>query len=132
MTDTIEHLQAQLDLRPDDWTLRGVLADCLEEAGSELAAGYRAMAKGEHRAWTSGGLTCYWFERSGGWGFPSHLDRDWYDSLDERGYRPDYKTFPNRRAAEDTAALAFTKLSPARQQELLSGRSGAGVTSEEQ
>lgn len=43
---TVAALQARLDESPDDGLVRRVLADRLEELGSELAEGYRVL--GEH------------------------------------------------------------------------------------
>lgn len=135
-TDTIEQLQRALDVEPDSWTLRLALADALEESGSELSLGYRAMAVCKRnscdydpyppRTWypTQDAVWLVIREQH-----PEAFDlpRDWLDLLQDEqdsagGGWWDWKRYPNRRAAEDEAARAFNLLSEGRQRELLEGK----------
>lgn len=131
MSHTEDEFQSHIDARPDDYFAKGVFADWLEEQGDERAEGYRAMlACGLHGANGAGNeyvseMTTCWFPDT------AHINTaytevpaDWYDALGESGvssglYTEDY---PDRRAAEDALARAFTKFPEDRRRELLAGK----------
>lgn len=138
---TEDDFQAALDLNGADWQTRLVFADWLEERGDERADGYRAM--GLHRVnplllrlsqatqkkeaeivfllgtdgndspearaqWGKCMLPAVWFKK---------LPRR--DQKNARDSNPWWRFFVSRRFADDTAALAFTKLAKVRRDELL-------------
>lgn len=125
--------QDALDVNPEDWTTRLVFADWLEERGDPRGPGYRAL-----------GVRRKFPIHSGGWGYwntgyyesrypdlgdyvesPNHLPGDWYAAM-ENGWEvfsvdhEKNESVPMRQMAEDRAAIAFAKLPPERQAELLS------------
>ena len=134
---TEDDFQRMIDERPDDWQSRLVLADWLQERGDPRAAGYRAVAvqqrrplEGEkkhddgktHRTW-------WWYcphADSPAYSMHNHVPRDWFDLLPagegSESFWPVHTAtggLKSRRDCEDALALAFAKLPPARQAELL-------------
>jgi uncharacterized protein (TIGR02996 family) len=109
--------QAFLDEQPDNHFAREVFADWLEEQGDPRGPGYRALGRGEFEC----------VREKDGWFYWCHLHPD------NRGYLPTTwwhyvcggpempKDFPSRRAIENAAALAFSRLPPDRQAALLAG-----------
>ena len=135
---TEDDFQAALDANPDDWQTRLVFADWLEERGDPRAEGYRALGV-LRRAPTKGdpsyphrfdSLGWSWWSADASLGLPKrhHLPTDWRDELPTnpvlRG-----AWGPTRRAAEDAAALAFTRLPPQRRAEILTWRPPTGAGS---
>ncbi len=133
-----EAFQQKLDEHPDDHSTRLVFADWLQDRGDVRAEGYRALARCGFvlsdrysgppiRFIPKQASRIFRFDRTGtgrDYTFPA----DWYERLpgaksEESG---GCVLFPNRRAAEDAAALAFAALPPARRTELLGGERGEG------
>jgi uncharacterized protein (TIGR02996 family) len=129
---TEDDFAAALDANPEDWQIRLVFADWLQERGDARAEGYRALGVRRLKPATSA------FNRSRPcWGFSNPensyandrrrracvLPRDWWEVMDpgevSRASNPSWNWHLTRRAAEDTAAIAFAELPPERRVELL-------------
>lgn len=110
--------QRSLDLDPDNFGLRLIFADWLEERGDVRAAGMRWM--GENGKWPNahGNIGPYWS------GIP-HLDKDQDENLRKRTLPPAmlkalkghidrpatlYKEYRSRQAAEDALCHAIAAL----------------------
>jgi uncharacterized protein (TIGR02996 family) len=132
---TEDDFQQKLDEHPNDWQTRLVFADWLEEHGDPRAEGYRALGAcryvlcdyypGKRPQYLPHQRSSIFCEEGGiGKDCDYRLPSDWYKKLLRRGYKSTDTCIPfeNRRAAEDAAALAFTKLSAKRRAELLKGR----------
>lgn len=134
---TESDLQAMLDLNPDDWQTRGVLADWLRDRDDPRADGYAALAllrrypvlwqgaPGARRwGWLHSGTARMY--RPNRWPH-AVLPDDWYAILPRfpiGGRFSDVaEQWPTRQAAEDEVALAFPPLPADRRAELL----GQGV-----
>jgi uncharacterized protein (TIGR02996 family) len=132
---TEDDFQAALDANPEDWQTRIAYAAWLQERGDPRAEGYRAL--GVNKLWGCESITrenvvewmpyqeAVWFRRDGP-GDDSHddLPPDWFAALGNRERwffwtKPWTNPYPNRRSAEDAAALAFAKLPAERRAELL-------------
>ncbi len=98
-----DDFQDALDADPSDYFTRLVFADWLEERGDPRAAGYRAL--GCRSGYATYTATGYYI---GGITYPQRWG--WCDTFADQ---------PTRREAEDAAALAFARLPPDRQAELL-------------
>lgn len=138
-TDSEEHaFQMKLDEHPDDHATRLVFADWLQERGDPRAEGYRALARcgfvlsdrysGPPIRYIPKQASRVFRFDSTGTGRDYTFPADWYALLpgakaDESG---GCVLFPNRRAAEDAAALAFAALPKARRDALLAGKRGEG------
>lgn len=134
---TEDDFNAALDACPEDWQTRLVFADWLQERGDPRAEGYRAIASNrfvfcDQAARGKGAFSWIPLEPStifeSGYddtGDPSDIPSDWFDELvggelRERGpWGGGSVQYPNRRAAEDAAALAFAELPAERRAELL-------------
>lgn len=133
---TEDDFQNALDAQPDDWHTRLVFADWLDEHADPRAAGYRALGLLKRRAYVCGfdnGTAGAWLGAS--WvACTNNGDKrvytvaaDWYKVIDGFGddprYKPRYNGKPERkvtrRAIEDAMALAFGRLTAARQKRLL-------------
>jgi uncharacterized protein (TIGR02996 family) len=130
-----DDFQRQLDAQPDDWQTRLVFADWLDERGDPRAEGYRALGilrrvpQRRSEAWGPKMRWVYfwdgeerWFENVGAEGYAHVLPRCWV-SVDKHGHAGGggYDLFrDSRRATEDAAALAFSRLPADRRAELLS------------
>ncbi len=122
---TEEDFHNHLDAHPDDHTARMIFADYLQEHDDPRAAGYRALGVQKrhpiHTVWTS---------NNRGWSYtqgdsnksvhdyrgetrPNILHNDWSIALGSN------HVSASRRELEDGAAVAFSKLPPERQHELL-------------
>lgn len=120
-----------LDKNPDDHHTRLVFADWLEEHGDPRAAGYRALGKLRIRPERTkdehgDGGTLHFFGREGASDthyLNSQMPSDWFDLIKVSNQDHQLENWKwlkaDRRQAEDAAALAFSKLPPERQQELL-------------
>lgn len=140
---TEDDFQRQLDAHPEDYQTRLVFADWLEERGDARAEGYRALGTSarvpRHRAglweWSAGP-----FRHSGNWWrMADHHETPhvWSVAL-ITSYEPEpplkepspvtangiLLAYLTRRAAEDAAAIAFSRLPEPRRAELL-GLAGA-------
>jgi uncharacterized protein (TIGR02996 family) len=138
-TDTEEEaFQQKLDEHPEDHATRLVLADWLQEHNDARAEGYRALARcgfvlsdrysGPPIRYIPKQASRIFRRDSTGTGSDYTFPPDWYEKLpgakaDESG---GCVLFPNRREAEDAAALAFAALPKARRDELLAGERGEG------
>lgn len=101
--------QAALDAEPDNFALRLVFADWLEERGDPRAVGYRWMGQSEkfpydwsHSEFVPGFDTFDWYLEDGGasWDVPRHCQLPFeFRSLFKA--RTDWLDFPTRRAAEE-------------------------------
>lgn len=124
-----------LDQNPHDHHTRLVFADWLQDRGDPRAAGYRALGKlgvtpfkDAHRktmAWThadnrhpANGVTGSVVNEEYPVGSRHGIATDWFRKM-TGGPNPRWRDFDSRKEAEDAAALAFGKLSPERQAELL-------------
>lgn len=123
-----EDFRAALNERPDDFQLRLMYADWLEEQGDVRASGYRAMGilglrpynafvwfneTEQENTWTNSRYAVY-----------SDLPDDWFNCLAGGEFRSTplqmrYEIGKGLVTADDAAALAFAKLPPERQAELL-------------
>jgi uncharacterized protein (TIGR02996 family) len=133
---TEEDFQKKLDENPTDWQTRLVFADWLQERGDERAEGYRALAAlrifpsgtdGCEVKWQYPGFIRANYRPRMCWGLARTEDvrrhaipDDWFylipiDVTEWSNWRVREK----RREIEDAAALAFAKLPPDRQVELL-------------
>lgn len=123
---TEDDFQTLLDVDPRDHLTRLVLSDWLQERGDPRAEGYRALGILRRHPWLYVG--------TGRWGYfsemrcwmhnpitkLSHLPHDWvcmFAMSDRYSYYT--RESATRRAAEDAAAYAFTKLRSRRRAELL-------------
>ena len=122
---TEDDFQRQLDADPNDHFSRGVLADWLEERDDRRAAGYRCLSAMRRRPHVcSVGITFHNGTGScdGDLSEEESLPQDWIDAM-----VGEFAVFSNstkklkRRQVEDDAAIAFLKLPPERQAELLAG-----------
>jgi uncharacterized protein (TIGR02996 family) len=129
---TEDDFQRALDANPDDWQTRLVFADWLQERGDPRAEGYRALAVRRWRAYqpNPGGHWTVANYRADKPTDVSDLPNDWFghvwDAAPRKNRNPTTKgrwiSTNSRRAAEDVAALAFAKLPPKRQTELLAAQ----------
>jgi hypothetical protein len=130
LDSTLEALHARLDLTPDDGFQRQVIADRLDELGpgwSELAEGYRVLGEFGRFPYRPDDI---YHENWWTWGtyrLPvepdfSDLPRPWFELIwpsalaaARRGQMPlgHWCVFLTRRAADDAAARAWTRLTPA-------------------
>ena len=122
--------QAALDADPADQVTRLAFADWLQDRDDPRAAGYAAMVALGVRPMQNGSFTLWnwrYFQNPPAYLRPylraSVLPRDWYESLTGSpvplgNWSSEYTSCS---AAENAAALAFARLSPERQAELLSG-----------
>lgn len=129
---TEDALQAALDADPGNSFLREVLADLLEDQDDPRGPGYRALGQMKLQAFIYACNTrCWMTAESSMQPQYNHLPKDWFRCL--AGHEFDQKSeewwrWPSftgeqksatRREVEDATALAFSKLSPWRQSELL-------------
>ncbi len=110
---TEDDFQRRLDECPEDYQTRLIFADWLDEQGDERAAGYRAMGvmglrpwkKTHHASWYDAGV------RPGDKNDPqSNLPQSWFMAVDGDKLGG-WMRWDSRREAEDSAALAFARLS---------------------
>jgi uncharacterized protein (TIGR02996 family) len=114
--ETVEALHRHLDAHPEDSHCRLVLADALEEIGSPLAEGYRAL--GERGIVPSFVQEKWWFtsdRRPDCWGLTGFSERElvpefWLRGCCVNSYL-DHFIAPTRRGAEDRLAEEFARLS---------------------
>lgn len=135
---TEDEFQAALDVKPDDWNLRLAFAKWLHTQNDPRADGMRAIAAQrlcfcDQRASGQGGFMWIPQERAVVWELSDSTPEDWTDmppdwfeelrggDLDESLHVSSSVVYPNRRAADDAAALAFAQLPAQRQAELLAG-----------
>jgi uncharacterized protein (TIGR02996 family) len=131
---TEEDFHYALGANPDDWQMRLVFADWLQDRGDPRAEGYRALGL---RRWQSYVMSdrfsvANYPARSSG-DDRSDLPNDWFKGVFARA-RPNHRVvlkesipgnegswcwFGSRREAEDAAALAFAELPAKRRAELL-------------
>jgi len=137
-TTDLDSLTAEVDLHPRDRNLLLVWADCVQESGEDWWAGIQVLVKCKRVPW-------YWTGGPAwGWWKDSYHDRyniddsiqlsflpdDWFDLVIFKGDRV-YKdsvctgiygsSTSGAANAYRAAAVAFTRLSPERQRELLEG-----------
>lgn len=130
-----EAFQLKLDEHPDDHSTRLVFADWLQDRGDRRAEGYRALARcgfvlsdrysGPPIRYIPKQASRVFRNDRSGTGRDYTFPADWYEQLP--GARADESgcvLFPDRRAAEDAAALAFAELPPERRGQLLAGERG--------
>lgn len=126
MTDATDEaaFQAHLDARPDDHGTRMVFADLLQDRDDPRAEGYRAL--GALQLWPGKSpqfpfwwshTDCPWVEEEQ---YHGRLPLDWFRATREYEWLSRWCDFPNRRAAEDAAALAWLKLTGEQRAEILS------------
>ncbi len=128
---TESDFQRMLDRDPSDWQTRLILADFLEGQDNPRAGGYRAMGVLHVQTdyYSKEGSTfgketwCWWVGHLEDVGkFKGYITGDWYALLVNFPTEgPSFKDYHARQSAEDEAALAFLKLPPDRQRELLGG-----------
>ena len=112
---------AYLDAHPDDGHARTVFADWLDDRGDPRAAGYRRLGELGRCPYERGSGDWLWFMESphdSPWrreDDPSVLYDQWHDEVES------WKSYPSRRAAEDAAALAFSKLPASVRDAILTG-----------
>jgi uncharacterized protein (TIGR02996 family) len=122
---TEDEFQGRLNAEPDNHTVRLVFADWLEEQGDARADGYRALGRCRFCTGATLDFPCWWSHDGGkeareNVNPQAMLPRDWFDLLEGPATGGAYwRDYPNRRVAEDAAALAFAKLPAERRAELL-------------
>jgi uncharacterized protein (TIGR02996 family) len=140
---TEDDFQTAIDAQPKDWQTRLVFADWLEDRGDPRAAGYRAIAIQQRRPLQGQKMqkdkgydektqkrksldTWWWHCPANDLQTHNNIPRDWFDLLPagegSKFFWPvhsDAKGLMSRRGCEDALALAFSKLPPERQAELL-------------
>lgn len=121
----VEAVHAHLDRHPGDHWARLVMAGVLGD--DPTAEGWRALSAGKRAPFAAHGWT--WGEYS----VPGKVDYswlhgEWYREVAHIAGHPHNETltelgawchFPSRRAADEAACLAFTRLPPDRRAELL-------------
>lgn len=129
---TEDALQVEIDRDPDNYFLREVLADYLAEIGDSRSDGYRVLGRSQTRAEESDCHYGFFWIHNSEWpharNFRCTLPMDWWDAY-YRECKPlgGYSFLRSRSLAENIAAVAFSKLPPERQQQLLKGvYSGVG------
>jgi uncharacterized protein (TIGR02996 family) len=141
---TEDDFQAALDANPEDWQMRLVLADWLQERGDPRAEGYRALGRLRFRPQTLGSdepPTWWWYDDGSDFARdrrdmrPEYrLPRAWYHIAQRewevrrpqpKGKAKDCCNHDTRREAEDAAARAFAKLPAERRAELLAATPAA-------
>ena len=134
---TEDEFHKLLDQNPEDHTTRLVLADWLQEHDDPRAEGYRALGILRRRPnpMSVSGNKQHFFGNKEADHFGDNLTtyehtmlpKDWFMLLNPEpdSIPPDFirawKHFDNRKDAEDTAALAFSKLPPERREQILRG-----------
>lgn len=144
MTDE-EGFQTALDARPDDWGLRLIFADYLEERNDPRAPGMRALGQLRMRPRHCRFHVEHILYESWHWELSIRKPRAWSESLTAKFFavRPPMRTWfhqlrrrvstqpryshivffysetGGRRAAEDAACLAFARLNPNTQARIL-------------
>lgn len=126
---TEDDFQAALDANPDDWQTRLVFADWLQERGDPRAEGYRALgvqrlypSKVQMEAGPWEGRTARLFGTVSSHECPKaqRLPPDWFKKVRKnKGSDTWWCRYLSRREAEDAVALAFAKLSPERQKQIM-------------
>jgi len=128
---TEDDIHRAIDAQPDDWNARLVLADWLDEHDDPRATGYRALAQlrlcpfvdDVFFWWTTISADCC--PAGGVRGSGCTLPNDWFALVELSPSSEQFKPLgapgvtASRREVEDAAALAFAKLPPQRQAELL-------------
>jgi hypothetical protein len=130
----VEALQRELDNDSTDYTLKLVLADRYDEIGSDLGAGYRALAATKRGTIVSNGSGGILYDHSREWnrpgvdGYdytdPSEIPHDWFAFLTpgrQHSWAQHRREYTTREELELDLARAFTKLPPERQAQLLRG-----------
>jgi uncharacterized protein (TIGR02996 family) len=124
---TEDDFQRNLDDNPENWTLRTVFADWLQDHGDTRAEGYRAIARQKRLPlrMESHGRDAWWWYR-GNSPFHNNIPDDWFALLPAG---PGSELFwplltrkenvRSRRQCEDELARAFAELSETRRQQLL-------------
>jgi uncharacterized protein (TIGR02996 family) len=125
---TEDDFQRALDARPNDWQTRLVFADWLQERGDTRAPGYRAIAVQRLRPLNgrNRNLDAWWWCSQAGNTCHNIVPQDWFVLLSAG---PGSKLFwpvftatggnKSRGECEDALALAFVRLPPDRQNELI-------------
>ena len=129
---TEDDFQRALDADPEDWQTRLVFADWLDERGDERAEGYRAL--GRLRLCPFVENVGYWWTTLGRGLLPVSgvrangctLPVDWFALIELSPRSESFKPLGagTRRAVEDAAAVAFSKLSVKRRAALLKSSGG--------
>lgn len=147
----MEAIHRHIDANPEDFDARKILGDKLDDIGSNLADGYRAIgglrlfgasnddyAPGKHW-WTlwsvsAGGYVNYVHQNYDRERHNRAIPSDWFDELRGGGYfigtarilsgGYGWRDYRSRRALEDALALAFSKLPEGRRRELLKMKVG--------
>ena len=117
---------AALDADPADQVTRLAFADWLQDRDDPRAAGYAAMVALGLRPMQNGSFTLWtwrYFQNPPAHLRASMLPQVWYESLTGSSIHGGnwYSEYTSCSAAENAAALAFARLLPERQAELLSG-----------
>lgn len=116
-----------LDEQPDAHHLRLVFADWLQEQGDERAEGMRAIGLRQFRPTNGGWVGTVRIRNSvSDWEWPIYsyrpclLPDDWFSAVDaEKRVQGYWMRFDDNSVAESAVALAFLRLPPERQAELL-------------
>jgi uncharacterized protein (TIGR02996 family) len=121
-----EDFHAALDACPEDWQTRLVFADWLQERGDVRAEGYRALGRLRLYPGSTKQFPCWWSHPNCiGVEEPNQhgqLPTDWFLVVQTDPSHTWWEDYSRRRDAEDAAAIAFTKLPPARRAELIAGK----------
>lgn len=115
---TEDDFQRALDANPEDWQIRLVFADWLQDQGDPRAEGYRALGSLRRApTWSASSTAAGWYyARSTGYAVLPHMLPPWWVwTVAMQGVAA------SRAAAEDAAALAFARLTSERRDELLEG-----------
>lgn len=125
---TEDDFQRELDANPDNWHMRGLLAEWLSDCNDPRAEGYMAMARLKRRPLQGRNRErdTWWWHNSGA-DFHNNIPADWFRLLPKPFrndtfwpmFTTDDSSVKTRRECEDALALAFRQLPPPRQAELL-------------
>lgn len=123
-----EDFQRALDTNPEDWWMRQLFAEWLDDHGDPRAEGYLAIARQKRRPLQGKNRDRdVWWWHCGSSDFHNNLARDWFALLPEDGrsdlfwpvFTADARAVRTRRECEDALALAFRELPAERRAELL-------------
>lgn len=119
---TESDFQDALDLDINNWQLRLVFADWLQEQGDRRAAGYRALGRLRLYPLNESRRHSFLNDRASDHHKQHILPTEWRKALLWHSNAPlcgMVMDWPTRKKAEDDVALAFLLLPPERQQELM-------------
>lgn len=126
MTDPTDEaaFHAHIDAHPDDHGAREIFADWLQDRDDPRAEGYRALGALQRWPGASPQFPCWWSHQGCRTvlkdQYHGRLPPAWFYAMRARESQWWWCDYPNRREAEDAAALAWLKLTGEQRAEILS------------